>query len=332
MTWFGLVSSTKNSEVRGMILLMLLTAFAQAETIDRLEASVNSAIILRSDVERFRKTVSLRAQIDPLFGGTVVGQKGGQAGDGEIVEFLVDDRLIGLAYPVTDAETDQAINQIQSENRLTRSSLRDALAEQGFAFDDYYELIRMSVAKKNLVEAEIRTKVSVTDDDVKNFYFNRYNKDTKAPLTYSFQMLSLSPKDFKSPQFARDVLDRAIREIKAGEAFDEVSKRVSSGTEEGAVSKLPEDQVAPAVRTELAKLKIGEVSGVLGSSNTLFFVLKLVDATAGDSDRYQKMKEEIRNQLAASEYQHQIALWLERQRQNAFIHKAGEVTVAAKKK
>jgi peptidyl-prolyl cis-trans isomerase SurA len=315
-----------------MILLTFLASMAMAEVVDRLEASVNSAIILRSDVERFRKTVSLRAQIDPLFGGTVVGQKGGQASDSEIVEFLIDDRLIALAYPVSDAETDAAINQIQTENRLTRSALRDALAEQGFAFEDYYELIRLSVSKKNLVEADIRTKVSVTDDDVKNFYFNRYNRDSKAPLTYAFQMLSLNPADFKNAAAAREVLERAVREIRAGEAFDEVAKRVTGGTEEGAISRLGEDQVSPMVRAELKKLKIGEVSGVLGSPQSLFFVLKLVDATAGDSERFLKMKEEIRNQLAASEYQHQIGLWLERQRQNAFIHKAGEPTVAAAKK
>lgn len=315
-----------------MLLLTLLSSLALAEVGDRLEASVNSALILKSDVERFRKTVSLRAQIDPLFGGTVVGQKGAQASDTEIVEFLIDDRLIALAYPVTDAETDQAINQIQTENRLTRSALREALAEQGFAFDDYYELIRLSVSKKNLVEADIRTKVSVTDDDVKNFYFNRYNRDSKAPLTYAFQMLSLSPSDFKTPAAAKDILDRAIREIRAGEAFDEVAKRVTGGTDEGMVSRLSEDQVSPMVRAELKKLKIGEVSGALGSTSSLFFVLKLVDVTAGDSERFQKMKEEIRNQLAASEYQHQISLWLERQRQNAFIHKAGEPTVTARKK
>jgi hypothetical protein len=34
------------------------------------------------------------------------------------------------------------------------------------------------------------------------------------------------------------------------------------------------------------------------------------------------MKDEIRNHLAAAEYQHQISLWLDRQRQNAFIHLA----------
>jgi peptidyl-prolyl cis-trans isomerase SurA len=257
-----------------------------------------------------------------------VGQRGAQASNAEIVDFLIDERLITIAYPVSDAETEQAIGQIQTENRLTRNALKDALAEQGFSFDDYFELIRVSVAKKNLVENDIRTKVSISDDDVKNFYFNKFNRDSKAPRTYAFQMLSLSPGDYKSPAVARETLERALREIKGGAAFDEVAKQLDESGAEGSVSRVAEDQLSELLRTEMKKLRIGEVSGVLGSATTQFFVLKLVDVTAGDDDRYQKMKEEIRNQLAATEYQHQIQLWLERQRLKSFIHRAGEATVS----
>ena len=40
------------------------------------------------------------------------------------------------------------------------------------------------------------------------------------------------------------------------------------------------------------------------------------------------MKDEIRSQLSAGEYQHQIQLWLDRQRQGSFIHRRGESYVA----
>ncbi len=307
-------------------------ALATPSSIDRLEASVNASLILTSDVERFKKTVSLRAQLDPLFVGSVAGTKGANASTQEVVDFLIEERLIALTYPATDTETDQAINQIQSENRLSRSSLKEALQEQGFSFDDYFELIRMSVSKKNLVETDIRTKVSVTDDDVKNFYFNKFNRDTKAPRTYSFQMISVLPSDFKSSQSAHEVLERALREIKAGEAFDEVAKRITDGAGDGSLAKVPEDQLSSSLKAEMEKMKIGELSGVLGTPNSQFFVIRLVDVTAGDDERYQKIKEDIRNQLAASEYQHQISLWLDRKKQNAFIHKAGEPTLPAVKK
>ena len=57
-------------------------------------------------------------------------------------------------------------------------------------------------------------------------------------------------------------------------------------------------------------------------------ILKLVDVQASDSSRMDKMKEEIRGQLTAAEAEHQIQLWLERTRQTAFIHRAGEASTA----
>ena len=55
-----------------------LSAPAQAApvVIERLEAAVNQSLILQSDLSRFRKTTSLRAQLDPLFAGTPVAEKG----------------------------------------------------------------------------------------------------------------------------------------------------------------------------------------------------------------------------------------------------------------
>ena len=67
--------------------LLSSKAFAAPVSIDRLEASVNSTLILKSDVRKFRDTLTLRAQLDPLFTGTAVATKGAQASDLEITEF-----------------------------------------------------------------------------------------------------------------------------------------------------------------------------------------------------------------------------------------------------
>lgn len=90
---------------------------------------------------------------------------------------------------------------------------------------------------------------------------------------------------------------------------------------------LTEDQMSPLIRTQAKKLTVGQVSEVF-SGPTAHFILKLVDVKSSESDRLEKMKEEIRAQLAASEYQHQISLWLERHRQTTVIHLAGQPSIA----
>jgi peptidyl-prolyl cis-trans isomerase SurA len=313
--------------------LLLLSASVEARaavTIDRLEASVNASLILLSDVRKFRQTMPLRSQLDPLFAGTAVASQGNKATDADIVQFLVDERLIAQQFPVTDSEVEQEINSIQANNKIDRGALKAALQEQGFTFEDYFELIRTSAAKRNLIDRDIRTKVSISDDDVKNYFYNHYSKSSSTPLAYRVRIITVSPSNYKSAGAAKEIADRALREIRAGEPFEEVAKRVSddgSASSGGDLGTLTDDQMSPAIKEQLKKLQIGQVSEVLGSASSRYFILKLVDVSSGEGDRFEKMKEEIRNQLATSEYQHQITLWLDRQRQGAFIHRAGAPSV-----
>lgn len=299
--------------------------------VDRLEASVNSTLILLSDVVRFRETLGLRQQLDPLFAGTTLASEGKAATQKDVIDFMIQEALINQQFPITDAEVEQEINTIQASNHIDRSMLRSALKDQGYHFDDYFELIRSSVAKRNLIDRDIRTKVTVSEDDVKNYFFNHYTTKNTTPLKYHTKIIVVSPKNYKSTAAARDTALRALKQVQAGESFEEVARNVSddaSASSGGDLGPLSEDQMSKTIRTELKRLKIGQISGVLGGTDTGYFILKLTDVESGEKDKYERVKEEIRGQLAASEYRHQIQLWLERQRQRAFIHLSGEPTVA----
>lgn len=300
------------------------SVFAARVSLERLEASVNSNIILRSDIRQFRKTLPLRAQLDPLFAGTPVGQAGLAAKDDDIVQYLIDERIITQLFPVTDSEVEQEINSIQASNKINRESLRNALQEQGFDFENYFELIRVSASKRNLIDRDIRTKVTISNDDIRNYFYNHYAKGSTVPSSYRVGIITVSPSSYKTPAAARTVALRAREDLRKGEAFEEVAKRVSDHpTREsgGDLGMVTEDQMNPAIREQLKKLKVGEVSEIFGSAQTAWFILKLTEIGALDDSRLKKMSDEIRAQLSAREYQRQIGLWLERQRQLAFVHR-----------
>lgn len=302
-------------------------AAAAPVLLDRLEASVNSSLILFSDVRKFRETLKLRQQLDPLFAGTAIAAKGTNAATPEIIAFLIDEKIILQQFPVTDAEVESEVNSIQSNNHIDRTQLKTALSEQGFVFDDYFELIRSSASKRNLIDRDIRTKVTISDDDIKNYFFNHYAKEASTPSAFHLQIISVSAKNYKNASAAKNVATRALNDIKGGESFDEVAKRSSDGptaSSGGDLGVVSEEQISPAFRDQVKKLKIGQVSDVFGTPQTGYSIIKLVDVQTADNSRLDKMKDQIRGQLTATEYQHQISLWLERQRQTAFIHRAGE--------
>ncbi len=301
------------------------SASAAPVLIDRLEAAVNSQLVLLSDVEQFRKTLKLRSQLDPIFAGTTIAQKGAAASADEIVNFLIDEKLIAQAFPVTDAEVEQEINSIQSNNHIDRTQLRAALAEQGFTFDEYFDLIRVSASKRNLIDRDIRTKVSISDEDVKNYFYTHYSPSESGNRAYTLRLIFISPRTYKTSEATRDAAQNALKAVKEGETFDEVAKRVSddaSASAGGDLGTLKEDQMSPLIREHIKGLKIGEVSPIFGDSKHGYYIVKLVDVKTEESDRFQKVRDEIRGQLTATEYQHQIQLWLQRQRQTAYIRRA----------
>jgi len=305
---------------------------ARAATLDRLEASVNSSLILASDVKRFRDTVGLRAQLDPLFAGTSIAAEKAAAKDADIIQFLIDERLIAQAFPVTDAEVEQEISSIQSTNKIDRASLKNALREQGYTFDDYFNLIRTSAAKRNLIDRDIRTKVTISDEDVKNHFYNHKLRSGAAPTAYRIHLIALARSTYKNPGVHRVAAEDALKAIRAGEAFADVARRVSDDPSKetgGDLGTLTDDQMNPAFKAQVKKLKLGEISDVFGNPAQQLFILKLVDVASDDTGPLNKQKEEIRSQLTAQEYSRQIALWLERQRQTAFIHRAGEPSIAS---
>lgn len=299
-----------------------LSESGRAAVIERLEASVNNHSVLKSDLARFRKTIPLRAQLDPLFGGTPIALEGAQASDTTILEFLIDEKIILQQFPMTDADVEQEINSIQANNRITRDQLRDAIAQQGFSFEDYFSLIRIGAAKRNLIDREIRTKVSVSEDDIRNYYYTTYAKGKPVPNAYQVEIVT---------QTDRAKIETARRELMNGAVFADVAKKYSdddTAATGGALGTLTEEQMNKGIRAEIKKLKVGETSPILGDAKSRYFFLRLAGIKPADDQRLKQVTEQIRAHLASGEYQRQLQLWLERQRQTAFIRRAGAPPIA----
>jgi peptidyl-prolyl cis-trans isomerase SurA len=298
--------------------------------LDRLEAYVNSSPILLSDVQKYRHLLKLRSQIDPLFASSSIAQKGEQANNAEIIDALISDKLIEKEYPKTDSEVEQDISGIEKTNRLDRETLKETLAHEGYTFEDYFELTRDSSSKRDLIEREIRNRISVSDDDIKNYYYNHIYKSTGVPRSFHIKLITIAASSYKNSAVALKIAKQALEQIKGGESFEEVARRVSddSGTKDagGDLGHFTEDQMSDAIRNEIKKLQIGQVSEVFGTTQN-YYILKLVDVRSAENERLEKMKEEIRSQLLAKEYEHQIKLWQERKKQSAFIHIANQPTV-----
>lgn len=317
----------------GWLLLGLGLISADARVVlNRREASVGDQAILKSDVDAFRRTMPLRAQLDPLFANLPIGQMGPKVTDQAIVEYLVADALVKTQFPVTDQEVEQEINTIQVNNRIDRAGLTQALKAQGYSFQEYFALMKSGVSKRQLIDRDIRTKVHISEDDLRVYYETTYKKQSAGSgpstgsLSYHIQLLAISPANFKNLAAARSAAVEAQQALAKGEPFEQVAKRLSddpSAAQGGDLGFLTPDEMASDIAREVRKLRPGQNSAILGNEKSRFFILRLVETKSTAGDDFAKAKDTLQNILTAQEFTRQIGLWIERQKLKTTVHFRG---------
>lgn len=292
-------------------------AYCQEFTrLERLEASVNKELILKSDIDEFRRTMPLRAQLDSFFQNSSVAKAGAGVKDADIQKYLLEDRLIRSKFPVSQDELTSEIDQIRSSNQMSLEQMRTMLQAQGYTLKDYESLMRSSISVRNLISREITSKVVISDAEAKSFYLNKHPEGKQRPKAYLLSILSNS---------SERIVSSAVSKLKSGESFESVAKSLSQDSSKdrgGSLGYLSDSQLNPTLRQAIQKLKQGEVSPVIKASKSLFLIVKLVDIKSEADDSFEKKKEEIKNQLAQEEYRVQLALWLEKQGAEAYIYEA----------
>ncbi len=307
-----------------VVLLSIFLSFlnlSHAVLIDKIIGIVNNEVILLSDINKFETSLSLRKELDPIFSFNP-NMESGKPSREQILDFLVQDKLVSIAFKISDADVEQEIQSVQRNNRLSREDLITFLKSKGFTFDEYFEVMRSGLQKRALLDREIRNRVNITDDDVKNQYYNNESKGTTgSTLEYHLLMIALDYKTYKSPQDAVRYAEEITKNINQGESFIDLAKRVSddpTSEQGGDLGYLSSDALTEPLRSAVKKLQISQISPPLKTPKGIV-LLKLVDIRSTDNTALNEVREQIRERLAKEEYKKQLMLWAERAKNNAYI-------------
>src|SRR5436309_2370424 len=113
----------------------------------------------------------------------------------QVLNQLINDQILlemastaGLS--ATDAEVDVKFNEFK--NQYTEEKFKDLLKEQKMTIDDIRNELRKSITIDKLVNKEITSKISVTDEHIKNFY--EKNKESfNLPESYHIAHILVTP-------------------------------------------------------------------------------------------------------------------------------------------
>lgn len=285
-------------------LLFAATAHAQdLQPLDRIAAVVDEDVILASELDR--AVANIRGQY---------ATRQDQLPPQEILERQVLERLISMRLQtanaartgvrVSDQEVDQAIAAIAQQNNFTMDQLRQQLAGDGMAFDDFRASLREELMIQRMRQRFAQTRISVSDAEV-DAALSAQATGAQYRLAHILVALpeGATPEQIQTGQQKIDgiksLLDRNEMEFSAAAVRYSDSPNALEG---GDLGWRRSDEIPAAFANAVTDLEPGQVLGpIRGPSG--FQLLQLVDrrdaaqtADAGSVTEYQARHILIRSQ------------------------------------
>ena len=299
---------------------------AQTETVDRIVAVVNEDIITQYDVEQV-----LRPMIQNLRGQGLSAERERQAVArmrGDVLNNLIDGKITEqevkrYKIAVTDEEVETYIRQFKERRSLTDESLKAMLAQEGMTLEEYRKEVRLQLQRTRLVNREVRSKVVITQEDIKKYYEKNKQKYGGSTQYYLWNLfVKLPPGSGSSDRTAaRELLARASAELASGRAFEELARAHSRGEQgiEGAdLGWFRIDELNPQLRQAVQNLKAGQSSAIVESDFGYQIVyIQRIEQTAGKP--LPQVEAEIQDILFRETVDNRFASWITELRKRSHI-------------
>ena len=252
-------------------------------------ANVNGKEIMREEVEK-----NFRSRLNP--DSPAPSQEEALSLKLSILDELVNSEILlqrasKLNLLASDAEVEDKFTA--SKSPYTEEEFQRKLKESGLTVDDLKSDIRRQLSIEKLLNREIVAKISITDQDVADFYgANRSQFNFVEPQYHLAQIVVTSRPD---PAVHNRKNDKAANEAEAGRKAAMLSQRLSAGADFAQLAMdYSEDPTAstggdlgynpessfnrsdPLLKKTVLSLKTGEVSRPIQVKDGRYFILKLV--------------------------------------------------------
>lgn len=298
----------------------LMAGCAMKPSGDNVAASVDGQKIYRADLEKYYQSQTAGSNQS-------LSEEQATSIRLSILRELIENEILmhraeKLGLLATDDEVDRKLTEIKSPYTVEQFNQR--LQESKMTLDDFKRNIRRALTADKVLHKEVTSKISVTEQDIKDYYnshraeFNliepRYHL-AKIEVTSRPDPQNGSPNKARNEAEARKKIQTVLTHLDAGEdfaslamAYSEDPNTAPNGGDLGIVpeSALKQPQIDPAIRDAVMKLKPGQYSQIISTQVNpatrqvgSFLVIKLMAMEpAGQRDLSDpRVEQEIRTAL-----------------------------------
>jgi len=307
------------SRKRGTLLLaaaaiVLCGCQKQAQPAEGVWAVVNGVNITRTEVDKFYRT-----QLNP--DSPEPSQDEALSLQLNILDELINNQILlqrakKTGLEAADGEVEDKFTE--SKSPYTEDEFQRQLKTRGYTVDDLKVAIRQQLSIQKVINREVVAKITVTDQDVQDFYNQNRAQFNVAETQYRLAQIVVTPH--KDPGLRNRKNDDATTDAEARRKAAALSQQLSTGADfaqvamdysedpassgsGGDLGYVPESSLSqsdPALKKTVLSLKPGQTSGVIVLRDS-YRILKLVAKEApgqrelSDPTVQQSIRDNIRN-------------------------------------
>ena len=307
--------------------------------VEEIVARVNNSIITREDLRRGREQMlrEMREQKPNA------AQADLEAREKDNLRDLIDQQLLvqkaadlGLS---ADVESVKRMEDLRLQMGAKDMEELQKMAEaEGVSWEEFKQNTKNGILTQKVISQEVGSRISITREEAHKFY-EEHKADLDQPETVRLSEILISsvpdqPKDedLKSGKMAAQATpeqiadakakaDEVFEKLKAGAKFDELARQYSNGPtaqQGGDLGYFKRGMLAKAIEDQTFSLKPGQYTNVIQTKQG-FLILKAIDHTQPGLPPFDKIEDQIRENLYMRQMQPELRKYLTKLREDAYI-------------
>lgn len=295
---------------------LLLSSGADAAIRDRIIATVNGEAITLYDLNTALQPVIQR--IDANYKGPDKDKIVAEARQA-ILNRLIEEKLIEqeakkFGSVVKDEDVMSMINNMLTNNKISLEQLKKNLAKEDLTFEQYKEKTKTQILKMRLFKFEVNYKVTVSDDEIGEYYKSHRNEYEGKEAVRIKQILLLLPKDAnsKTRETIRAKAESVYKQLKGGEPFDFLAAKYSEGpaaNRGGDLGFIERGAMLPEVEKMAFSMAVKEISPVF-ESPAGYHIIMIMDKRGEGVKSIDMVRAEIKRKIEAEKMDKKFEEWM----------------------
>lgn len=278
-----------------IFIFLTLVPNIQAVTINKIIAWVNNDIITEDELDMAMSEIE------------ATGVKSKKE---DVLEKLIEERLIMQAAYEKGVEIDSSdVERIMSNIKAKFTSdeeFEQALSSEGVTIDELKEKYRGSLLKKEIVDIEVGSKVSISEKEI---------EEIKHKFSYQVKVKHILVKNKADAILIQSRMDR-------GESFDNMVQEYSicpSKANGGVLDFFSPNQMVKEFSDACFNLtKKGEMSGII-ETKLGFHIIMLLDKRDTPEEELNQIIEEQKIRMREEKFNNEFSKWIDILKEKAYI-------------